>query len=89
MRLWSTCLSEYLNQTTLTQASFHTGQKYVACYAGLRNTSLWLRFSSDFLLSTKCKAIFAVASFRNSSAHFLKPAWCFNFSELSDSVAEI
>jgi len=30
-----------------------------------------LKFSSDFLLSTKCKAIFAVASFRNSSAHFL------------------
>jgi len=26
------------------------------------------RFSSDFLVSTKCKAIFAVASFRNSSA---------------------
>jgi len=34
------------------------------------NTSLSLRFSSDFLVSTKYKAVFAVASFRNSSAQF-------------------
>jgi len=32
------------------------------------NTSLSLRFGSDFLVSTKCKTIFAVASFRNASA---------------------
>ena len=32
------------------------------------NTSVWLRFSSDFLVSTKCKALFAVVSFRNTSA---------------------
>ena len=35
------------------------------------STSLSLRFSSDFLVSTKCKAIFAVANFRNSTAQFL------------------
>ena len=33
-------------------------------------TSLSLRFSSDFLVSTKYKAISAVASFRNLSAQF-------------------
>ena len=36
--------------------------------------SLSLRFSSDFLVSTTFKAIFAVSSFRNSSAQFFKPA---------------
>jgi len=36
------------------------------------NTSLSLRFSYDFLVSTKFKAIFAVTSFRNSSAQFFK-----------------
>jgi len=36
------------------------------------NTFLSLRVSSDFLMSTKCKAIFAVESFRNSSAQFFK-----------------
>jgi len=35
------------------------------------NASLSLRFGSDFLVSTKCKIIIAVASFRNSSAQFL------------------
>jgi len=34
------------------------------------NTSLSLRFISDFLVSTKCKIIFAAASFRNSAAQF-------------------
>jgi len=34
------------------------------------NTSLSLRFSSDFLVSTKGKVMFAAASFRNSSAQF-------------------
>jgi len=43
------------------------------------NTSLSLRFSADFLMSTKCKVIFAVANLRNSSAQFFKPAWCSNF----------
>jgi len=40
----------------------------------LRNTSLSLRFSSDFSTSTKRKDIglLAVASFRNSSAQFLR-----------------
>ena len=33
--------------------------------------------------------IFAVASFRNSSAQFFKPAWCSNFSKLSDSLVTI
>jgi len=37
----------------------------------------------DFLVSTKCKAILTVASFRNSSAQFFKSAWCSNFSYLS------
>jgi len=46
-------------------------------YADLWNTSLSLRLSSDFLLSTKCKAIFAVASFQNSSAHFFKACMVF------------
>ena len=36
------------------------------------NMSLSLRFSSDFSVSTKCKAIFAGASFRNSSAQFFR-----------------
>jgi len=30
-----------------------------------------------------------VASFRNSSAQFLKPAWCSHFSKLSDSLVNI
>jgi len=34
------------------------------------NTSLSLKFGSDFLVSTKCKVIFAAASFRNSAAQF-------------------
>ena len=51
--------------------------------------SLLLRFSSDFLVSIKCKAIFAVTSFRNSSAQFFKPAWCSNFSKLCSSLANI
>jgi len=51
--------------------------------------SLSLRFSSYFLVSTKCKAVFAVASFRNSSAKLLKPAWCSNFGKLSDSLVNI
>ena len=45
------------------------------------NTSLPLRFSSDFLVSTKCKVqsnIFAVQSFRNSPAQCFKPAWYSN-----------
>jgi len=35
------------------------------------NRSLSLRFSSDLLVSTKCKAIFAVASSRNISAQIV------------------
>jgi len=62
------------------QAYFHTVQKFVACQSTsvqtCVNMSLSLRFSSDFLVSIKCKAIFAVTSFRNSSAQFFKPAWC-------------
>jgi len=42
----------------------------------------YIRFSSDVEVS-KCKAVFALASFHNSSAQFFKPAWCFNFSKLS------
>jgi len=53
------------------------------------NTSLSLRFSSDFLVSTKCKAIFAVANFRNSSSQFFKPMWFSNFRKLSDSLVNI
>jgi len=45
--------------------------------------------NSDFLVSTKCKAIFAVASFRNSSAQFFKPSWCSNCDKLSDSLVNI
>ena len=53
------------------------------------NTSLSLMFSSGFLVSTKCKATFAVAGFRNSPAQvFLKPALCSNFSKLSDSLVK-
>jgi len=39
------------------------------------------------VLTSKCASakLFAVASFRNSSAQFYKPAWCSNFSTLSDS----
>jgi len=55
----------------------------------LHATSFLLRFSSDFLVSTKCKAIFAVANFRNSSAQFLKLEGCSNFSKLSDSLVSI
>jgi len=56
------------------------------------NTSLPLRFSSDFLVSTKCKVqsnIFAVQSLRNSPAQCFKPAWYSNFSNLSDSLVDI
>jgi len=40
-------------------------------------------------VSTKGKIIFAAANFRNSSAQFLKPAWCSNFSKLPDSLVNI
>ena len=53
------------------------------------NTSLSLRFSSDFFVSTKCKAIFAVTSFRDSSAQFFKPTWYSNFSKLCDRLVNI
>ena len=53
------------------------------------NTSSALRLSSDFLVSTKCKVIFAAASFRDSSAQFLKPAWWSKFSKLSDCLVNI
>jgi len=43
-------------------------------------TSLSSSLSSDFSVSTKCKAIFAVTSFRNSPFQFFKPAWCSNLS---------
>ena len=33
--------------------------------------------------------MFADASFRNSSAHFFKPAWCSNFSKLSNSLVNM
>jgi len=52
------------------------------------NTSS-LRFRSDFLESSKCKVIFAAASFRNSAAYFLKTAWCSNLSKFSDSLVNI
>jgi len=51
--------------------------------------SLSLRFSSDFSVSTQCKAVFAVASFRNSSAKLFNPAWCSNFGKLCDSLVNI
>ena len=47
------------------------------------NTSLSLRFSSDFLVSTKGKVIFAAAVFVIDLLSSLKPAWCSNFSKLS------
>jgi len=53
------------------------------------NASVSLTFSSDFLVSTKCKAIFAVASLRNSFAQFFKAAWCYNFSKLCDTLVNI
>jgi len=36
--------------------------------------------------STKCKAVFAMASFRNSPTQFFKPGWCSIFSKLCDSL---
>jgi len=53
------------------------------------NTPLLLTFISDFLVSTKCEAIFGVVSFRDSSAQFFKPAWCSNFNKLSSSFDNI
>ena len=53
------------------------------------NKTLPLRLSPGFLVNTKCKAIFAVASFRNSSAQFYNPAWCSNFSKLSDGLVNV
>ena len=55
----------------------------------LHATSLSLRLSSDFSVSPKCKAILAVASFRNSSSQFLKLAWCSNLSNLCWSCQHI
>jgi len=54
------------------------------------NTSLSLRLSSDFLVSTKWKAIFAVASFRNSSAQFfLSLHGVLAFSKLCNSLVDM
>jgi len=41
-------------------------------HADLWENVFSFRLSSDFLVSTKCKTIFAAASFRNSSAQFFK-----------------
>ena len=41
--------------------------------------------SDAFDLDLWCKAVFAVASLRNSSAQFFKPAWWSNFSKFSGS----
>jgi len=45
------------------------------------NTSLSLRFSSDIWVNTECKAIFAVASFHNSSSQFCKTCVVFYYSK--------
>jgi len=45
--------------------------------------------SSDFSVCTKRKAVFAVASFRDSSSQFFNPAWCSNLSMLSYRLANI
>jgi len=75
------------------QAAFHTVYKYVACKNAsvqtCTNTSLSLKFSSDLLVSAKCKSIFAVASFRNSPAQLFKPVWCSHFSKLCDRFVNI
>ena len=41
-------------------------------YAGLWEFVLIIRFSSDFWVNTECKAMFAAASFHNSSGQFCK-----------------
>jgi len=66
------------------------------------DTSLSLRFPSDFLVSTECKALFAVASRHHKSDAAESdrnllcwiicsalPAWCSNFSKLPDSIVDI
>jgi len=55
------------------------------------NTSLSLRFSSGFLVSTTVSAKLYLLC-RVFSIHLLncfKPAWCPNFCELSDSLVNI
>ena len=42
-----------------------------------------LRFSSDFLVSTKAKLYLLPRVFVIHLLSFLKPAWCSNFSKLS------
>ena len=56
----------WLNQATLMQSSF---THCVACYI-CKLVEMYLRFTSAFWVS-KCKAVFALASFHNSSAQFL------------------
>jgi len=55
------------------------------------NKTLSLRFNSDFLVSSKCKAIFAVASFHDSSAQFFKACVVssLQYIKLSDSFVNI
>ena len=73
----------WLNQTTLMQSSFYTLRGCYIC----KFVEIYLRFISDFWVS-KCKAVFALASFHDSSALFFKPAWCSNW-QLSDSRCQL
>jgi len=38
---------------------------------------------------SKRNAVLSLASFHNSSAQFFKPAWCSNFSKLSDRHCQL
>jgi len=62
-------------------------QTFVYIFIG--STPLSLTYTFEFLVSTKCKAIFAVASFLNASFQFFKSAWCSNLSESFDSLVNI
>jgi len=70
-------VNNVFNQTTLLFTQYkNTWHVSIRLCKLVGYTFLSLRFSSEFLVSTKCETIFAVASFRNLSAKFFKPAWC-------------
>jgi len=81
VRVWPMCLSNKLHLCRLLFMQYKITW-LVKIQQTCGNTSSLLRFISDIWVNTECKAIFAVASFHNSSAQFAKPAWwCSNSSK--------
>ena len=85
--LWPATRSPWAcSWTTLAESNYAYAAFFthcVACYI-CKLVEIYTRRISDFWVS-KCKAVFALASFHNLPVQFFKPAWCFNL-KWSDTV---